>query len=247
MTMESSSGPDPVDNATPVYMELLDMREDIKNRILRRRRNRARLGASMVLLCTVGAAAIAVDRHRAPNIAVSGAGTTDARTSADVTTGMPPESTTIATVKPPAPHYRFMGYARDPQGRGRLEFHFTASVDATSVAGVADIAGAPPGQISYTRQDSLNGAVMICADQHFGLAVSSLDLLLPGEWFPSELPGLFVSEGMDEFVADGVFGKVVGCPPRNGVTQVFIALAKNPTPAQVRVEAAGDIITVTVG
>lgn len=166
--------------------------------------------------------------------------------SPEVTTILVPVDTSVAAVQP---QYSFMNYSKDSQGNGQLSFHFTNPVDTKPVGAVDDMSTAPHGQISYTQQDPYNGVRMICGDRHFGLTDSTIDLLLPAEWFPTAVradPHLSLSQGADQFIADGIFGKVIGCPASDGLLQVAIVLANNPTPDRVRVDAVRDVITVTV-
>ncbi len=257
-------GPTPIEDTTALFdLDLLAARSDVANRIVRRRkRRRARIGAAVFLLfCSVGL--VIISRQRTPDRGTY-ASRIEARSPVGATTEPLPASTETSdaqqtstsgqqTVDTPVaavqPQYSSMNYSKDSQGNGQLTFHFTNPIDAKPVVAVSDMSSAPHGQISYTQQDPHNGVRMICGNRHFGLTDSTIDLLLPAEWFPTEVradPHLSLSEGVNESIADGVFGKVVGCPASDGLLQVSIVLANNPTPDRVRVDAVQDIITVTV-
>ena len=253
----------PIEDTTTLFdLELLDARSDVANRIVRRRkRRRARIGAAVILLfCSVGL--VIVSRQRTPDSGTY-ASPIEAQSPVEATTEPLPASTETSdpkqtsssgqqTLDPPVaavqPQYSFMSYSKDSQGNGQLTFHFTNPIDAKPVGALSDMSSAPHGQISYTQQDPHKGIRMICGNRHFGLTDSTIDLLLPAEWFPAEVradPHLSLAQGVDEFTADGVFGKVIGCPASDGLLQVSIVIANNPTPDQVRVDAVRDFITVT--
>ena len=254
----------PIEDTTTLFdLELLDARSDVARRIVRRReRRRVRVAAAVFLLfCSVGL--VIVSRQGTPDSGTD-ASRIEARSRVEATTEPLPASTETSdanqnsssgqqTVDSPVaavqPQYSFMSYSKDRQGNGQLTFHFTNPIDAKPVGAVGDMSSAPHGRISYAQQDPHKGMLMICGNRHFGLTDRTIDLLLPAEWFPTEVradPHLNLAQGVDAFTADGVFGKVIGCPASDGLLQVSIVLANNPTPDRVRVDAVRDIITITV-